>query len=56
MYGVLSFVGLPYFGPNVKGGPVDEGSHRYVRLEIRNPKTDKIEVVFFNVDAYRDEN
>jgi hypothetical protein len=50
-YDVLVSMGLPYLGNASSNKSIADGGHRYVRWEVRNPKTQENVMVFFNVDA-----
>jgi hypothetical protein len=60
-YVMMGALGLPYFGYNNLVVPFEDGGHKYEKREvvdpktmkpIRDPKTGKETVVFFNVDAF----
>lgn len=54
-HAVLATLGMKYSGSDVRSHQViAHGGHRYERWEVLSPKTQKNEVVFFNIDAIRD--
>jgi len=52
-YFVLGVLGLSYSDPAVSvNRAIGEGTHRYDRWVVQNPKTGQTVVVFFNIDAF----
>ncbi len=51
-YFAITALGLPYLGPGNSATTTQDAGHSYDRWEIRDPRTGKNVVLFFDVDAF----